>query len=1003
MSIRTALQASAISLACATALGCASSNAPDVLWRTELDAPRVSGDLMWTDLTGDGTPTLLVPARYTGQLHALNGDGTVRWIYQTPHGHQFATGPAIVQPDPESPRRRVVIVDRTEWAYGIEPDGTVAWSKRVRTGHVRGGVSVAGAEAGEQQILFGGDARHLYSATPDGDIRWMLSNRGDMKGSVESGDVDGDGRTEIFAAAGRPMGSDHAAGEMLCLNDSGRVLWSFPTPRAMRGDPTLADLDGNGEYEVVFADWSGNVFALDARSGQQRWHSEVGNDVRRCFAVADLTGDERPEIIVGHRNGVTCFGPDGAAIWDFVREEAPELNVEVPPAVADVTGDGRPNVVVAGKNGVLYCLDADGALAWEYSGGLMDIDSAPLVADVNGDGKREIVFSDAMGRVTCLATPADADAPAPWPMGRRRVEKSPGYAPQATTLAKLSIPKVGVPVAGTTDEDAIVLLPTAERDTPEGAIDLHWDIGIRMRYDSWDALSPMPLYVESPRPNPPARGTVHLTFLAGNREVGRHDVPVRPVTGSTIIEAHLGALAAYDGDVTSVLAKFVPAGDGPESSALLTTRRLRAEPLRELAARIRRRLERLDYVQRTVHEDATRDLAYASLEFGEADIDEGRLGWAFEILTELDAGLSETGYAWAAPEADPDTSLSIDTDGVIRRDGEPVFLLGEYCVNGAKEVNELADLGFNLSFHGGDDEFRQACAERNFNFMGGGIGDNLPTWSRIVRLRRRMEQVAAEPGLIAYYITDEPSHRGTPPEMYRRTARLMKIIDPHHLTYLTASQPYLGVPHIDVPELAGPFIYPIHKNWSITMVATQADHMRAAMRDEQAMLFILQDYTTAGSPFPTPDEGRVMAYLAVIHGARGLAWFCYQTEPLTPEELESRQYVMSPQGSPELWAQTQRTARDFGEIGPHLMGRRTPPHVWQQGRRRVDWTVVEKDGVVMVLAANPSPVPVTHAFDVGDVAGEVEVLWEDRALQARGGTFSDSFEPMAVHVYRMER
>ena len=32
------------------------------------------------------------------------------------------------------------------------------------------------------------------------------------------------------------------------------------------------------------------VTQSDARSGQQRWHSEVGNDVRRCFAVARASG-----------------------------------------------------------------------------------------------------------------------------------------------------------------------------------------------------------------------------------------------------------------------------------------------------------------------------------------------------------------------------------------------------------------------------------------------------------------------------------------------------------------------------------------------------------------------------------------------------------------------------------------------------------------------------------------------------------------------------------------
>jgi len=46
----------------------------------------------------------------------------------------------------------------------------------------------------------------------------------------------------------------------------------------------------------------------------------------------------------------------------------------------------------------------------------------------------------------------------------------------------------------------------------------------------------------------------------------------------------------------------------------------------------------------------------------------------------------------------------------------------------------------------------------------------------------------------------------------------------------------------------------------------------------------------------------------------------------------------------------------------------------------------------------------TATFRLKDLAGEtkVEVLGEDRSLDARGGAFSDAFHDWAAHCYRIK-
>lgn len=141
---------------------------------------------------------------------------------------------------------------------------------------------------------------------------------------------------------------------------SGRLAksWQHDVHAGLLVPPAVADIDGDGESEIIIGTTNGELIVLDT-AAKERWrysiHEEIGN-VEAMFLDQDVM-----------------------------------QSINAPPAVADVTGDGKHNIVFGSEMGVLYCLDELGKLVWKFKteGGIR---GSPLIADINNDGKPEIVF-----------------------------------------------------------------------------------------------------------------------------------------------------------------------------------------------------------------------------------------------------------------------------------------------------------------------------------------------------------------------------------------------------------------------------------------------------------------------------------------------------------------------------------------------------------------------------------------------------------------------------------
>ena len=236
--------------------------------------------------------------------------------------------------------------------------------------------------------MWGGDLAHssvqlMKGAITSPVIKWRFAPGSYVEWQYSAiADVDGDGQMEVV------IGS--ADRKVYCLRGSdGTQKWAFTTGERVQSSPAVADCDGDGKMEVVVGSHDSKVYCLRGSDGTQKWAFTTGSGVWSSPAIADCDGDGKMEVVVGSLDqNVYCLrGSDGTQKWAFATGDL----VHTPGALVDIDGDGRFEYLVSQLNtSTLYCLNAEnGTLAWQIDLAY-DIHS-PFAGDIDGDGCSEII------------------------------------------------------------------------------------------------------------------------------------------------------------------------------------------------------------------------------------------------------------------------------------------------------------------------------------------------------------------------------------------------------------------------------------------------------------------------------------------------------------------------------------------------------------------------------------------------------------------------------------
>ena len=148
----------------------------------------------------------------------------------------------------------------------------------------------------------------------------------------------------------------------------------------------------------------------------------------------------------------------------------------------------------------------------------------------------------------------------------------------------------------------------------------------------------------------------------------------------------------------------------------------------------------------------------------------------------------------------------------------------------------------------------------------------------------------------------------------------------------------------------------------------------------------------------TPHEVRCEVWMSIIHGSTGLIYFVHEWQPKFNESA-----LLS---DPEMLAAVTKINRQIAELAPVL----NSPTIEEAAsvssdNNRVPVAIVAKkhEGATYIFAVAMRGEAATATFTVRHAEGgkTVEVIGENRTIACRDGTFTDSFGPWDVHLYRI--
>ncbi len=199
-------------------------------------------------------------------------------------------------------------------------------------------------------------------------------------------------------------------------------------------------------------------------------------------------------------------------------------------------------------------------------------------------------------------------------------------------------------------------------------------------------------------------------------------------------------------------------------------------------------------------------------------------------------------------------------------------------------------------------------------------------------------------------------------------------------------------------------IYPVNSTHTdvkekLWLVAYGVDRLRTwSNYGKPVWVWIETTKISAGSNRrPTPAEVKAEVWMAIVHGARGIGYFCHKWDPFVEAGLLS---------DPEMRAGVSAVNAQISTLAPIL---NTPSVAGaalvttSNPAVPVDVMIKRASGCTYLFAVAMGPENIVATFTLNGFTGfqAVEVISESRQISATNGVFQDGFTGYGVHIYKL--
>jgi hypothetical protein len=263
------------------------------------------------DVDNDGYDEIFLGVGDASWVYAWNGDSTTlpgAWPVQTPP--QFTGSVAIADVNHDGVLEIVGVAGYMAYVWNAAGSVVASWPRPLVDGDgdpsmIHGSPAIADIDQNEPGLEMVFLARKadpdtgacLFVMSKDGNVLWKANLQvgepwaADLSSPVV-GDLDGDESLEVIVPVA-------ASPNLYVFRWDGQLIGTLPGSGF--GSPALADLDEDGNPDIVTAD--GGLRAWSLRGGGFDTIIHEGTELRAGPIVADVNGDNHGEIVTSYING----------------------------------------------------------------------------------------------------------------------------------------------------------------------------------------------------------------------------------------------------------------------------------------------------------------------------------------------------------------------------------------------------------------------------------------------------------------------------------------------------------------------------------------------------------------------------------------------------------------------------------------------------------------------------------------------------------------------------
>lgn len=311
----------------------------------------------------------------------INGDGIKEIIistYDTSNGNQYGAGLVFV----------------------LNMNGSLlhGWPVRMVGAPIPATVSIGDINNNDSLDLVVGNWNKLYAIDSKGNILPGFPKNYGTSETATLFDLDEDGNLEIIYPSSNK--------NLYIFKSDGSLFpgWPQSLPETP-GSPAVADIDNDGEYEIVAGTFQGptgpdpfKLYVWESNGNViNGFPVSLSGVIKSTPAIGDLENDGTKEIVV-----VSYYITDDDSLYVF--DAAGNLKNGFPvvvrfarlssPALGDIDGDGDLEILVGGLDNnteMLYGFHHDGTVIQNFPvplnhpGNVGNINSSPVIGDIDGD------------------------------------------------------------------------------------------------------------------------------------------------------------------------------------------------------------------------------------------------------------------------------------------------------------------------------------------------------------------------------------------------------------------------------------------------------------------------------------------------------------------------------------------------------------------------------------------------------------------------------------------